>query len=186
MIIRVNRRLAPQLCAGNLAASVRNHLVYIHVELRSAARHPYMQRKHVVVLPCENFVADLNDQIMALLVEAFSREIGVCGSFFQNGIGRDHFAGDQVLSYAEMFERALRLCAPKLVGRNVHLPEAVRFLAYLCHFIFPFSGTPFAIPLARQLASYMRPVRRWVEWDSADFTESYAAPLFVAILDVGW
>lgn len=38
-----------------------------------------------------------------------------CGSL-QDGVGRYHLPGDKIVADAEMFERALRLRAPELVG----------------------------------------------------------------------
>src|SRR4029077_18377045 len=75
---------------------------------------------------------------MLFLVEAFARKVGVSGRFLQNCVGRDHFAGNEVLPDAEVFERTLGLRAPELVGRDVYLAEAVRFLANCCHLIFSF------------------------------------------------
>src|SRR5882672_11164103 len=73
----MNRYLAPQRRAGNLAAAVGDHFIHIHVELRAAARHPYVQREHVVMLAGEDLVANLNDQVVALLIEALARKVGI-------------------------------------------------------------------------------------------------------------
>jgi hypothetical protein len=60
----MDRRLAAERRAGELAAAVGDHLVDVHVELGAAAGHPDMQRKHVVMLAGEDFVAGLNDQLV--------------------------------------------------------------------------------------------------------------------------
>jgi hypothetical protein len=80
----------------------------------------------------------LNDQIVALLVEPLAGIINVGGAFLQNSIGGDHFPRDQILPDAEMFERALGLRAPELVGWNIYFAETVSFLANFCHVISPF------------------------------------------------
>src|SRR6266446_7000148 len=48
-MLTLNRMLAAERCAGKLAAAVRNDLVDVHVELGAAARHPHMQREHVLM-----------------------------------------------------------------------------------------------------------------------------------------
>ena len=50
VIIWMNWRLAAERRSGKLAATVRDDLVNIHIELGTAARHPHVQRKHRVVL----------------------------------------------------------------------------------------------------------------------------------------
>jgi hypothetical protein len=64
-----DRRLAAQCGARELAAAVRHNLVDVHVELRAAARHPHMQRKHVVVLPGQDLVAGLYDQPVSRVIQ---------------------------------------------------------------------------------------------------------------------
>ena len=136
VIVGMNRRLASERRAGELAAAVGDHFVHVHVELRAAAGHPHMQRKHVVMLAGEDFVADLNDQLVALIVEPLAGMVGVGGGFLQDGVGGDHLARNQILADAEMFERALGLRAPQLVGGNIDLAEAVGFFSSACHYGF--------------------------------------------------
>src|SRR6202008_3351354 len=116
-----------------LAAAVGDHFVYIHIELSAAAGHPYVQRKHVVMLPSEDLVADLNNQVVALLIEALARTIGVGGALLQDGISRDHFAGNQVLPDAEMLERPLCLRTPELIRGHFNHAEAICFLSHIAH-----------------------------------------------------
>jgi len=78
----MNRLLAPKRRASELAAAVGDHLIHVHVELRSAARHPYVQREHVLMLTGQNFVADVNDQFMALRVEQLACIVCIGCSFF--------------------------------------------------------------------------------------------------------
>jgi hypothetical protein len=75
-------------------AQVRDHFVYVHVELRAAACHPHMQGEHVLVLTREDFVADLNDQFMALIVEPLASMISIGGAFLQDGVRANHLAWD--------------------------------------------------------------------------------------------
>ena len=124
----MDRLLAAERLTGDLAAAVGDHLVDVHVELRAAAGHPDVQRKHVVMLAGEDLVADLDDQ--RLLVRRPSRPAGVVdqrGRLLDDGVGGDHLPRDQVVADAEMLQRALRLRAPQLVGRDMHLAQAVGF-----------------------------------------------------------
>jgi hypothetical protein len=100
----MNRRLAPERRTGELAAAVGDDFVDVHVELGAAARNPDVQGKHVVMLPGENFVARLNDQSMALIVEPCAGVVRSGGGFLQGGVGSDHFARDQIPADAEMLE----------------------------------------------------------------------------------
>ena len=96
---------------------------------------------------------------MRLLIEALAGKVGVGGAFFQGGVGGDHFAGNQIFPYAEVLERALGLCAPELVGRNIDLAEAIGFLAKVCHFSSPFDRSDSACgPM--QANTYNRRLRR--------------------------
>jgi hypothetical protein len=49
MVVRMNRPLAAERSASELAASVCDDLVDVHVELRSATGHPDVERKHLMV-----------------------------------------------------------------------------------------------------------------------------------------
>jgi len=64
----------------------------------------------------EDFVAGLNDQLVALIVEPLAGIVGIGGSFFQGGAGGDHFTGNQIFADAEVLERALGLGTPKPIG----------------------------------------------------------------------
>src|SRR5258708_40192928 len=127
----MNRMFAAERRAGKLAAPVRNDLVDVHVELGAAARHPHMQRKHVVMAASEYFVTDTRDQGVNLIRQpAISVVRGSSGAFY-NRIGSDHFAGDQVSADAEMLQRALGLRPPELVGRHLNLTQPVGFRSKL-------------------------------------------------------
>src|SRR3984893_6163227 len=137
MVVGMNRCVAPKRRAGKLATAVGDHFVDVHVELGAAARHPDMQRKHVVMLASQNFVTGLNDQIGALIVKPLAVAVRDGGGFLQGGVGRDHFAGNQVLPDAEMFKRTLRLSTPQLVGGYFNEAEAVSLFSNVDHMISP-------------------------------------------------
>src|SRR5260370_42427073 len=129
----MHRRVASKRCAGELAAAVGDHFVDVHVELGAAARHPNMQRKHVLVLAGQDFVASLNDQLVALVVKPLAVVVRDCRGFLQGGVGRDHFARNQVLPDAEMLKRPLGLSAPELVGGHFYDAEGVSVFSLSAH-----------------------------------------------------
>src|SRR5215469_16541790 len=104
MVVGVHWSFASERRTRNLRAAVRDHFVYVHVELRATSRHPDVQREHVVVLACQNLVTDLQNQIVTFLVETFTGEIGIRCSLLQSRVSGNHLSGNQILSYVEMFE----------------------------------------------------------------------------------
>src|ERR1700732_5120204 len=133
MIVGMDRRVTSERRAGKLAAAIGDHLVDVHVELGAAARHPDMQGKHVVMLAGQNLVAGLNDQLTTLIVKALALAVCDGGGFLQGGVGRDHFAGNQVLPDAEMLKRTLGLSTPQLVGGYFNDAKAVSLFSHASH-----------------------------------------------------
>src|SRR5215471_16444521 len=136
----MNRCLAPERRTCKLATTVRDHFVDVHVELGAAARHPHVQREHVMMLAGEDFVAHMNDQLVALIVEPLAGMIGNGSGFLQGGVGGDHLAGNEIPADAEMLQRPLRLRAPQLVSRHLNHAEAVSLSSQVVHVISPACG----------------------------------------------
>src|SRR5258706_15903325 len=88
------------------------------------------------MLAVEDFIADLNDQLVRLVIEPFAGLIYVGGCLFQDRVGRDHFARHEILADAEMLERALCLRSPEFVGGNVDLAKAVHLFANVASHVF--------------------------------------------------
>src|SRR5258708_30754295 len=78
-------------------------------------------------------IADLNNQLVRLIVEPFAGMICIGRRLLQDRVGPDHFARHQVLADTEMLKRTLRLRTPEHVGRNIDLTEAVHFLANVAY-----------------------------------------------------
>ena len=76
VIVGMDRYVAAEFRTGKLAPSVGDHFVDVHVELRTATSHPDVQGKHVMMLARQDFVANLNDQFVALVVEPFAAVVG--------------------------------------------------------------------------------------------------------------
>ena len=96
VIVGMHRNLAAQRHAHQLRASVGDDLVHVHVELRAAPGHPHMQRKHILMLPRNNLIADLYDQSVRLVAQTLAGMVRIGRGFFQNGVRRDHLARHQV------------------------------------------------------------------------------------------
>jgi hypothetical protein len=75
----------------------------------------------------EYFVTDTRDQGVNLIRQAAASVVrgGSCALY--DRIGSDHFAGDQVSADAEMLQRALGLCPPKLVVRHINPAHPIGF-----------------------------------------------------------
>ena len=100
-----------------------------------------------MMLAGEDFVTDLNDQPVGLVGQTLVGMVGDGCGFLQNGVRDDHLARHQVPANAEVLERALRLCAPEPVGRNIDFAETIGFLANVSHFASSvFSLTPRTAP----------------------------------------
>src|SRR5690242_8860518 len=144
----MHRLLAAERGARDLAAAVGDHLVDVHVELGAAAGHPDVQRKHRVVLAGEDLVARLHDQPAALVVEPGDPAVGDRAGLLQHRVGGDHLGRHALAPDAEMLDRALRLRAPQLVGRDLDHAQAVGlasgaghcWLLKWLHGHYPFSG----------------------------------------------
>ncbi len=85
------------------------------------------------MLAGDDLVAGRHDQLVDVAGEPLGRMVGVRRGLLQDGIGRDHLARHQVVTDAEILQRALGLRAPELVGGNVDLAETVGFLADIAH-----------------------------------------------------
>jgi hypothetical protein len=127
------RRVASKGSSGKLTTAVGDHLVHVHVKLRTATRHPDMQGKHVVMLTRQDLVAGLHDQFVALIVKPFTVVISDGGSLLQGGVGSDHFAGNEIFADAEMLERALCLRSPQLIRRHFNHSHAITLLSHVGH-----------------------------------------------------
>src|SRR5262249_51574154 len=123
MIVGMNRSLATERCASELAATVGDHLVHVHVELSATASHPHMQGKHIVVFACEDFVAGLHNQPISLSVEPLTVVIRNRCSLLESGVRCDHFMRNDILANTEMLQRALRLCTHNLSAGTSTTPR---------------------------------------------------------------
>ena len=83
------------------------------------------------MLACDDLVANLDDQVELLVLEAAALVVGDGGTLLEDRIGADHLTRHQVLADAEMLQRALGLGAPQLVGLDLDCTKAVGFGSHL-------------------------------------------------------
>src|SRR5262249_26802709 len=95
--------------------------------------HPHVERKHVVMLPGENLVANLGNQLVGLRAEPPAGEICIRGGLFQDCVGGNHLPRNKVGADAKGLERALCLRAPELVGWNRDFSKTIRLYANFGH-----------------------------------------------------
>ena len=131
MAVGVHRRLASQRRACQLRTSLRDHFIHVHVELRSAAGHPDMQRKIIFVEAVEDLIAGLNNKSMRLVRQASSRVVHAGRRLLERCVRRDHLPRNEVLADAKVFERSLRLRAPQHLRGNLNFAEAVGFFSHV-------------------------------------------------------
>jgi len=87
-----------------LAAAVRYDLIHVHVELRSASRHPHVKGKHVLVVAGENLIARLENELVLVVVQPRAVVVGVRCALFQSRVRRNHLAGDEIVADAEVLQ----------------------------------------------------------------------------------
>ena len=87
----------------------------------------------IVMLASQDLVAGFDDQVVLFGTQTAAGVVDIGSGFFQGGIGSDHFPGNQVLADAEMLERSLGLCPPKLVSWHLHHAKAVGFFSDVGH-----------------------------------------------------
>src|SRR5215467_15468465 len=137
----MDRCFASQRRSCDLATTVGDYFVDVHVELSAATGHPHVQREHVLMLASEDLIAGMSDESVLLIAQPLAIMIGNGGGFLQNGVSADHFAGNQILANAEMFERALSLSTPEFVRRYLDHAETVGFFSHIDHNDFSLSPT---------------------------------------------
>src|SRR5262245_18150505 len=124
----MNRILASQRRSGELAATIGDHFIHVHVELCATSRHPHMEWKHVLVLTSQDLVTNLHDELKPPLIEPISGTIRHGSPFLQRRVGGDHLARHQIFADAEVLQGTLRLSAPEFIDGNIDFAEAISLL----------------------------------------------------------
>ena len=121
VVVGVHRLLRPEHAAQELDGAVGDHLVGVHVGLGAAARLPDPQWKMLVELACDNFIANLGDQLCFVGGQLAEIVIDQRTGFLEDAESADHLAGHYVVADIEMEQATLGLRAPILVGGHFYL-----------------------------------------------------------------
>ena len=112
--------------AQQFAGAVGDHLVHVHIGLRTAAGLPDDQRKLVVKLPCDHFVGSRDDRSANRgILELSQIHVHLRRRAFHQGQRLDQCQRHPILADLEVLQRALGLRAPETVGRNFHFSHRV-------------------------------------------------------------
>ena len=134
IIVRMHLTLHPAYPAQQFTRTISQHLIHIHVALRTGAGLPDCQRKLVRMLACQHFIRSLNNHLRFFCAQKTEIVIHLCRRTLgqrqrMNKLDRHFFRRD-----AEMFQRALSLRAPKPIGRHIDCAHRVFFTAMRCHY----------------------------------------------------
>src|ERR1700747_518069 len=91
-----------------------------------------MQWEHIVMFACNYLITNLDDELVAPVVEPVARTVGVGSSFLQNSVRANHLPWNQIRADAEVFKRALGLSPPKPIGWYFDFAERVFLDSSIC------------------------------------------------------
>ena len=133
VVVGMDRRFGAARAAEDLVGAIGDHLVDVHVGLGARPGLPHDQRKMIVEGAVDDFLGGLHDRAHAARVQQAEFVVHLGRRPFDDRKRADHRQRDALGADAEVLERALRLCAPVAIGRNLDRSEAVGFAARLRH-----------------------------------------------------
>src|SRR5579872_5130501 len=120
------RLLATTLAGQDFISSSGNHLIGVHVGLRSRASLPNDQRELAVEVASSNFRGSLLNHFGKLGIKAADTRVHACGCLLDETQCMDDLAGHLFgPPERKVLDRPLCLSSPISVGRNLDRPEAV-------------------------------------------------------------
>ena len=125
VVVGVDEAPFSALAAEDFAGAIREHLVHVHVGLRPASRLPDRERELAVVLSGDDFVGGLDDRLCLLRIERLEIEVHLGRRALHLSERLDQLRRHLLDADPEVRQRALRLSAPQLVGRDFDVPERV-------------------------------------------------------------
>src|SRR5689334_24467903 len=123
----MDRLLAAHNATRELNRTVRDHLVGVHVGLRSTAGLPDSQRKVLVEFSFNDLIASLHDQLRLIVREFAELFIDERRGFLENAERANHLTRHPVIADIEMMKRALRLSPPVAITGNLDCTHRVGF-----------------------------------------------------------
>src|SRR5216684_5025212 len=131
IIVGMDRLLRSQCATRQFDGAVGDYLVDVHVGLRTAAGLPDAQGELVVELAGDDLVGSLNDELGLVIITDSGKLAQILvhqrTGLFEDAKSADQFRRHGVAANVEVQERALRLCAPVDVRRDIDLSYAVGF-----------------------------------------------------------
>jgi len=131
VVVRVHRLLAAQLTAGHLDGAVGDHLVAVHVRLRSRTGLPDAQREVRIEFSRDHLVTGAADQFTQFRIEFIQLDIRLGCRLLEHTEGADDRTRHQVVADVEVEQRAGCLCPPITVGGNLELTHRVPLQAHV-------------------------------------------------------
>ncbi len=127
VVVGVDRLLAAERAAEDLAGAVRDHLVHVHVGLGAGPGLPDHQGKMTIKLPVHDLVGRRGDRLGRSLVETAKLQIGQRRRFLHQRHGADQRPGHVLVADLEVLPRAFGLGAPIAVAGHLDRAESVPF-----------------------------------------------------------
>ena len=127
VIVRMHRLLGAGLAAEQFAGTVGDHLIEVHVGLRTRSGLPDHQREIVVELAVDHFARRTNDGASAALVEQAEFKIGLCRRKLHDRQCANDRHRHELIANLEVMFRAFGLRAPVVVRRHFDRSERVGF-----------------------------------------------------------
>ena len=125
VVVGVDRLLGPHDTTGQLDGPVRDHLVGVHVGLGAAPGLPDAQREVVIELTFGYLGRRLLDEDGQLVTELAQVAVHLGRGTLEDAEGPDDRLGHGLGADVEVMQRALCLCPPIPVRRDLYLSHAV-------------------------------------------------------------
>ena len=125
VVVRMHQRFLAEAPTERLVGEVRDDLVGIHVRLRAGAGLPDHQRELVIVPALQDLRRGGRDGVGEARFEDAQILVHERGRLFHEPERMDERARHALDTDAEILHRALRLCAPVALGRDLDRSERV-------------------------------------------------------------
>ena len=129
VIVGVYGLLTALLAARQFNGAIGDDFVHVHIALGARAGLEHHQREFGIPLASNHFVSGVNNQARQVFREFAQLLVGQSSRFFQDAQRLNHAAAplEAVAANGEVLDRALRLCAPIVVGGNFNRSHGILF-----------------------------------------------------------
>ena len=133
VVVGMDRCLRADHSAEHLDRAVGDHLVGVHVRLRTRAGLPHDERKFGVELAVDHFLRRADDRVGELAIEHTQVAIGFGRRALDRAQGANKRHRHRLAADAKVLQRALRLCAPQVIGGDLDGAEGIALGTGLSH-----------------------------------------------------